>query len=259
MKRYIIILLALFILIMPISVAADECDATLKVDYKTDNSNNIIVDAAFVDIKAQEGIITLQYDTKYDPEVLELVKVEPVYPEEWEELLESEMVEDFSSKKSDGVYCWSFVVIEIGKGAKEDNTLGIHLEFSPKSEEKTEISIEYIDIGTEILKNGMTEALLHISGNSVKIDIDLSNPSVPEIDDTSITIPDKTPIGSTSLDDSATSEGNSDYSISNNTSEDALVSESNDSNWLFWTIIGVGAVGVIAVTVFVVKSKRGKK
>ena len=126
MKRsFIFILTAILITLSVLPIcSAESVDATLKAAYNYDKDANIIkVEARFFDIKVEEGIITANYDIKYDPEALELVEFKTVFPEEWDKFLSDESVKDFSVKKEDGHISWVFVVVPVGQGAKNDNVL----------------------------------------------------------------------------------------------------------------------------------------
>lgn len=270
MKRSLFALfICILVLMSSFACGAESADATLKVDYEyITESNTIKVDANFVNIKPKDGIITIEYGIKYDKSAVELVSFKTYFPKDWEPLLENEMVEDLTEKTKDGYIRWCFVVIAVGKGAKNDSELGIELEFKPLKEENTNISFEYADIGTEILNNGMTESLQRVSGNSVTVTVDLANPEVPVIDDNSVTVPENVSVPSeeseitppVSADDSASVDINislpSILSENIDNSDSANGSEVNSPSPLLWIIIGVGAFAVVAVVVFVIKSKK---
>ncbi len=265
-KSFFIIVFSIMMLFSSLVCNAQTADATLKVDYEYISESNLIkVDANFVDIKAKEGIITIEYDITYDANALELVSYKTYFPKDWEQLLENETVEDFTEKTQNGKIRWVFVVIAVGKGAKNDAELGINLEFKPLKDGTANVSFNYKDIGTEILKNGMTESLEHISGNSVNIAIDLSKPAEPEIDDGSITVPENNTTSSTESKEEASSnsvEGN-DGNVSmpsvlgTESSESSTHDVAGGSNMLLWVIIGVGVVGIAVVVAVVLKTKKG--
>jgi hypothetical protein len=225
MKKTIftLFLVAILSLSAVVPCFAEGNDATLKAIYSYNaEEDKITVDARFFDIKAKEGIITINYSIVYDPSALELIDYKCLFPAEWEKLLENQMVEDFSLKQEDGKITWSFVVIAVGKGAKKDNELGIQLNFKPIGEGNTDVEFQFIDIGTEILQNGQTLSLEKISGNSAKVNINLTDPAANA------------------------SEGFGDVST-----------DENSFPMYVLIIIGVGILGVALVVVLIVKSKKG--
>lgn len=254
MKRSLIIIivavLTLFSSLMTCS--AGENDATLKAEYSYDeNAKTISVDARFVDIKAKEGIITIEYHIEYDKNALELVSYETVFPDNWKSLLENQMVEDFSEKKEDGRLTWTFVVIAVGEGAKKDNELGIKLLFKPLNTGKTDIKFSYKDIGTEILENGKTVSLEHISGNSLNIAVDLSEPEKSEISEIENDVSVSGQESENSSENNLSEAETDNVDTSNNDSEPA------ENNMILWVIVGIGVVGVTVVIVLVSKTKKG--
>ncbi len=253
-KSFILIIVALLTLFTSvITCTASDNDATLKAEYSYDgNGKTITVDARFVDIKAKEGIITIEYHIEYDKNALELISYETVFPEDWKPLLENQMVEDFSEKKEEGRINWTFVVIAVGKGAKEDNELGIKLSFKPLNNSKTDIKFNCKDIGTEVLENGKTVSLEHISGNSLNIAVDLSEPEKSEISE----IDPNAPAGNNSQSANA-STGNNAESINDNSEDSNVDNEQSDNSLVLWIVIGIGVLGVAAVIVLVSKTKKG--
>lgn len=263
-KSIFLVLISILLVISSITCSAKSADATLAVDYEYVSEDNVIkVDASFVDIKAQEGIVTIEYEINYDASALELVSFATYFPKDWEPLLVKKMFEDFTQRTENGKIRWVFVLIAVGKGAKNDNELGIKLEFKPLNEAKTNVEFKYLDIGTEILKNGITESLERVSGNSVNLSIDLANPSTPEIDDTSITVPENSSKPNNTESQAQISQGgesggavsmpivqNSEGNLGDN-------EDDNASNWILWVIIAVGVVGAGAVVAIVLKSKKG--
>lgn len=268
MKKAICLLVSVLIFSLSLlSVSASgDADATLKVDYSVNESNgNINMTASFVDIKPENGLISIEYKIEFDKSALELVSITTEYPDSWKSLLDSEMVEDLSSK-NEGFYHWVIIVIAQGEGLKNGDNLKLNLEFKPLIKGNTNVNFNFVDLGTEILKNGMTEALLRVSGNSVSVSIDLDDPQNPDIDDTSVTTPDVSYIpGIESSDDIEVDEsyiGGTLVSLPSIDEQEASVSEpSNDNNgnsWILWCVIGVGVVGITAVVAVVCKSKKGK-
>lgn len=250
MKRsFIFILTAILITLSVLPIcSAESVDATLKAAYNYDKDANIIkVEARFFDIKVEEGIITANYDIKYDPEALELVEFKTVFPEEWDKFLSDESVKDFSVKKEDGHISWVFVVVPVGQGAKNDNVLGIDLQFKPKATSETDINLNFNDIGTEILENGQTVSLEKISGNSVKISVDLSNPDEHEISG-GYENTEANADNSKNVDDSTVGE--------NDDATDDATNE-NTNNVLLYVIIGIGVVGLCVLAFVLFKSKKG--
>lgn len=268
MKKSICLLVVVFMFVVSLLAvsASGDADATLKVDYSVNESNgNINMNASFVDIKPENGLISIEYKIEFDKSALELVSVTTEYPDSWKPLLDSEMVEDLSSK-NEGFYHWAIIVIAQGEGLKNGDNLKLNLEFKPLKNGNTDVNFKFIDLGTEILKNGMTEALLRVSGNSVAVSINLDDPKNPEIDDTSITTPDVSYVPG--IDVSGDFEGNESYSggtlvslPSINEQETSVAEPANDgagNSWILWCVIGVGVVGIAAVVTVVCKSKKGK-
>lgn len=276
MRKTVIIILTLVLTLIPMSALAATPTATMSTEYSVDEaSGNIVVDASIVDITAEEGLIYVKYDFKFDHKALELVSVTPYYPDAWQELIdkESNSIEDLSTKVSDGLYRWEIFLFEIGKGAKFDNELGLKLEFKPLSSGNTEVEILYHDMITEVVKNGMTEELISVKGNSVKLGIDLSNPETPNIDNGSIDVSsdvsdnesseeeqssgDLSDITNVESDDTSGYQGN--VSMPEVIQNQPDVSDKETISPMFWILIGVGVIAVVTVVVFAVGSKKGKK
>lgn len=268
MKKTICLIIVLFMFVASLLAvsASGDADATLKVAYSVNETNgNINMTASFVDIKPENGLISIEYKIEYDKSALELVSVSTVYPESWKSLLDNEMVEDLSTK-NDGFYHWAIIVIAQGEGLKNGDNLMLNLEFKPLKKGNTDVNFNFIDLGTEILKNGMTEALLRVSGNSVFVNINLDDPKNPEIDDMSITTPDVSYVPG--IDVSGDNNGDVSYNggsfISlpsideNSTSVSDPSNEDSGNSWILWCVIGVGVVGIGAVVAVVCKSKKGK-
>lgn len=268
MKRLLSIFIVLLMFMIPLCVSAESnTDTSLEVNYSYDDgSGNIYVDARFVDIKVKSGIIYVIYDIKYDYKALELVKAESIMPENWSSLLENGVVEDMSREVSDGVYRWELGIFTVNKGIVNDNELGLKLEFKPKSEGTTVIKLEYYDVITEVVTNGMTEDLYSLSGKSIDLNIDLENPQTPEIDESDISVPEYSLPAESITEDTTVSSNESNYDTDNLVSmptiggnSQAEPDEETGPSWILWVVIGVGVIGVAAIVVVIVNSKKGKK
>ena len=77
MKKLIACLFLILILSSSfISASAEfEADAKLNVSYCF-KGQNVVITAFFTDIKVKDGIISVEYDIKYDHNKFELVKIE---------------------------------------------------------------------------------------------------------------------------------------------------------------------------------------
>lgn len=282
MKKILCLFLVLLLLSFVLSISASaesNVETTLEIAYEYNDGGNIFITAEFVDIKPEEGIIALEYDIKYDHTVVELVKAEPIYPERWLSLIDNGMVEDLSQQTGLGNYHWAFVVFSIKQGVKNDNELGIKLEFKPLKKESTKIELVYDDIITEVTENGQTIDLLHVTGNTASVDIDFEDPQNPNIDNTDVSIHEnESHYTSSEVDTGSDISNTTSSTVSNNNSpdnkpitmpeidengfisSDSSVSENTGSDgWMVWVLIGVGVCVVVVTAVFVVKSKRGKK
>ncbi len=194
MKKIFTFALILLILVsttvFPVN-AEEGLDSKLNVSYTYDAATQkISIIANFVDITAKEGLIGLEYDVKYDPNILELVKAEPIYPKRWDTLIGSGAIEDLSGNTGNGVFHWSFVVIALGEGIKNDNELGIRLEFKPLKNESTKVEFLYDDLITEVIEDGMTLDLLHVSGSNAVISIDFDTPENPNVNQSQVSHPE---------------------------------------------------------------------
>ncbi len=287
MKKLVLFVLisALILSIASFSVSAEiATDTTINVSYEYNSDNgNITIIGKFTDIKPEGGIVALEYDVKYDHTVLELVKTEPLYPERWSDLIKNESIEDLSRAMGNGNYRWAFAVIPLGKGAKSSDEVGIKLEFKPIKQQSTNIRLEYVDLVTEIVENGKTMDFIHISGNSVSVDVSVDDPENPDIEKSDVLVGEDSSSESdtdvsgdventspTSDDSEYNSESDiismpsidiSDYvndtAISNDNPDDSTGAE---NKWLIWVLSAVGVACVAAVGVFVfVRSKRGNK
>ncbi len=240
---FVVIILSSFIM----SVSADfEADAKLNVSYKFDNEN-IVVTAYFSDIKVKDGIISVEYDIKYDHTALELVGIEHIIPEKWNNLLTEENVENFSMQTSDGVYRWGYAVIALGEGAKSDNALGIIAEFKPINNTATDIKISYSDLRGEIVENGKTVDFIKMSSNSAKITFDPANK-------------ENSKLFYLDVDASVVSQSNRYYEVENSIIIETEPANESEDLYMYLSLAGVGIIIVITVLAIVyifAKSKRG--
>lgn len=276
MKKIISFLLLSLILALPFCVVANaETDTSLKVEYTFDETNgNIYINASFIDVKINSGIIYAIYDIKYNANELELVKAETVMPESWSSLLDSGMVEDMSRNYATGVYRWEIGIFTTNKGIVNNNELGLKLEFKPKTNGTTSIKLDYYDLITEVVKNGMTEDLYSISGESVNLEIDLNTPNAPVIEESAV-LPESVYVSEgdpgnneTSASDQSEPDTSSSNSVpSGNVSMPSVITESDNSedtlsdssSTMIWVIVGIGVICIVTIISVFATSKKGKK
>ncbi|MBO5869926.1 MAG: hypothetical protein J6Q89_04165 [Clostridia bacterium] len=297
-KTFVFIFTLMFMILSCVNVLAESnVDASLDVSYSYNTETERIAISAFlVDIKAEEGIISVEYDIKYDPNVLKLVKAEAAYPERWDNYIKNGSIEDLSYDQGGGVYSWIFVVAPVGIGITEDNELGINLEFEPIKKETTKVELQYKHLLSEETENGMAIDMFDISGSNATININFDKPAEPDIEKSDISIQD--PNSSESVNSEGTSSESSyvppisndpitsgdasgdnwpwdsdemivmpsiDVEISAANGSEMNVSsadsagEEDANGWLVWALVGVGVVAVVIATVVIMKSKRGNK
>jgi len=230
MKKIFTFSLIILILISStaFSVNAEEgLESKLNVSYTYNaDTERISIIANFVDITAKEGLIGLEYDVKYDPNILELVKAEPIYPKRWDTLLGSGAIEDLSGNTGNGVFHWSFVVIALGEGIKNDNELGIRLEFKPLKNESTKVEFLYDDLITEVIEDGMTLDLLHVSGSNAVISIDFDTPENPNANQSQVSHPEASQPETSQPEESEATSSDVESSIPNTSEENSEPAES---------------------------------
>lgn len=285
MKKLLLFVFALLLFVTSSmnAFAESNVDTTLEVNYSYDTeTDRISINAFMVDIKPEEGIICVEYDIKYDASALELVKAETVFPEEWDTYIKNGSIEDLSHDKGNGVYLWSFVVMPTGIGAKEDNELGIKLEFKPLKKEATKVELLYNHVVTEVTENGFTVDVPEVSGSNATVSINFDKPTTPDIEKSDVTLPDESSdedVSSVISNNESNVISNDDSSGNNGTTSDIvtlpsisvditdasedssevdLMEQKNENNWLIWTISAVG-VAAVAILIFVLTKKRGDK
>ena len=277
MKRIISLLIIAILTIscLCLTVSAEkDVDVSLTLDYEYDNET-IKITGKFYDIKLEEGIILADYCINYDESLLKLVEYRTIYPKDWEMYLDNDMVESFFAIGEDNKFHWSVLTTPVGIGCKEDNELGLYLEFKVLDATDTTIELEYYNILTEIIKNGKV-TFASGSGNTATIDINFDKPSEPNIEISDVSIPENNEIvipdndndenaDSNIVNDNSASEqqpvGNIsmpkiDQSSDNNNSND---SSDSSINFIVIPLIVVGVIAVILCVFFIVKTKRGKK
>lgn len=272
MKRILsLILIAVFALSFSLCANAESnVDVSMAIEYEYVN-DTVKITAKFNDIKAKEGIVLADYCINYNKESLELVEHRTIYPKDWEEYTETEMVESFFSIGEDKKFHWSVLAIPVGIGCKGDDELGVYLEFKVLNKEDTSIELEYYNILTEYIYGGKSK-LYPVSGNSATIDIDFDEPSTPVIEksdvsvevDESIFITEESVVNGeteSSSDQPTIQQPNGKVSMPDVVQSNSNIdSQNNDSSsWILWTLVGVGVLAIVIVILFVVNSKRGKK
>jgi hypothetical protein len=250
MKKSIFFIFLTFALIFgSINASASVAsDAKLNISYKQ-NTDNIIVSAYFSDIAVKDGIISAEYDIKYDNTALELVSIKHIIPEKWNSLIAEENVENFSMQTEDGVYHWGYAVIALGEGAKLDKELGFVAEFKPLKDTVSDIIINYSDLRGEVVEDGKTTEFVHMSSNSAKITYDNFNAA-----NTKLFYADIEPKLSYLRPRYYEVENNESFVFEESTTD---VEEINDNNAVVYVVISVVAVLVVAlVAFFILKSRR---
>ena len=251
MKRVIVLItlsiVLTFIFSLSVASAENSTDATLSGEVYTDNkSGNLIISATFSDISVKDGIISIEYDLIYDENLFELVNVEHIIPKKWENLIETEMVEDFSFKSENNVYHWAYAVIAVGKGATENDSLGIKAEFKFLSNSAGVVQLVYDDLRGEIIENGKVAEFVHMSSNSLKFTIDPKNVNEARIQKTNF-FPEK--------DDFSMAE-QPEVSIDNSDFEN---DKGDGSGYLWLIIISVAVLLASGAFVFAFLKRKGAK
>ncbi len=248
MKKLITCLFFIIILSSSlISASAEyEADAKLNVSYCFDGQN-VVITAYFTDIKVKDGIISVEYDIKYDHNKFELVQIDHIVPERWEALLIEESVENFSMQRSEGVYRWGYAVVALGEGAKGDRELGFVAEFKPIGTIEGDIKISYSDLRGEVVENGKTVEFLRLSSNSAKITFDSTNS-------------ENTKLFYSNVDADLYNQNNRYYEVENITINEAR--PANDINYIYLYLSFAAIAIILVVTVLLIvyifaKSKRG--
>lgn len=248
MKKLIACLFLILILSSSfISASAEfEADAKLNVSYCVDGQN-VVITAFFTDIKVKDGIISVEYDIKYDHNKFELVKIDHIIPERWEALLIDESVENFSMQRSEGVYRWGYAVVALGEGAKGDKELGFVAEFKPIGTLEGDIKISYSDLRGEIVEDGKTVEFLRLSSNSAKIAFDPANA-------------ENTKLFYSNVDADLYNQNNRYYEVENITINEALPVNDINCTSLYLSFAAIAVVLIVTVLLIVyifAKSKRG--
>ncbi len=274
MKKLACVIITAILLMIPLTVNAESnVDVSLVVDYEYDNET-IKITGKFVDIKLEEGIILADYCINYDQNILKLVEHRTIFPKDWEQYVDNEMVEGLFYIGEDEKFHWSAFTIPLGIGCKEDNELGLYLEFKVLNQTDTTVELEYYNISTELIKDGEA-TIIKASGNTAKIDIDFDEPQSPEIEISDVTVPESESVyipDESSDTVNTSSDANASISVQNPsgkvsmpdiennvTSDTANGSDAGNSGWVVWLLCGIGAIAVIACVVLVVNIKRGKK
>lgn len=161
--------------------------AEMDVKYQYDEENGLLtVTAGLINITDATGITDLEYDVHYDSSCLSLKEYNVNMPKSWEPLVESEMAEDLSRKKSDGLFMWAIMVFDETVAVKSDNELFLTLVFEVKKYKANVINFEYIYMANgplDLVSGNSSEIKISFENDTPSIDISDSIPSVPEIVD----------------------------------------------------------------------------
>lgn len=159
--------------------------AEMDVKYQFDEENGLLtVTAGLINITDATGITDLEYDVHYDSSCLSLKEYNVNMPKSWEPLVESEMAEDLSRKKSDGLFMWAIMVFDETVAVKSDNELFLTLVFEVKKYKANVINFEYIYMANgplDLVSGNSSEIKISFENDTPSIDISDSIPSVPEI------------------------------------------------------------------------------
>lgn len=159
--------------------------AEMDVKYQFDEESGLLtVTAGLINITDVTGITDLEYDVHYDSSCLSLKEYNVNMPKSWEPLVESEMAEDLSRKKSDGLFMWAIMVFDETVAVKSDNELFLTLVFEVKKYKANVINFEYIYMANgplDLVSGNSSEIKISFENDTPSIDISDSIPSVPEI------------------------------------------------------------------------------
>lgn len=276
MKKAFALAFAFILVFAPLLVgsvyAEDNNKATLDIEYEKKSDGNILVKASLNDIRAKNGISTLEYDILYNAKDLKFVNATVNVPDKWKPYVEDELVEILSQKKKDGVYYWAAVATEVNIGIKDDNQLFIVLEFKPLTDKTTDIKFEYVEVGTDYSyvspsDNKTYYDFASVQVNAAKISIDLKGDEEPSIETSDVSTNLLPPIDSFSREDSSlqTSGVNNPNGtvsmpgVNANMSED-VQDKTFDSTWIiFISIILVVAVSIVLFILFLKKDSKVDK
>ncbi len=275
MKKIILgTILVILLLLTSVNTLAEEYSAKLDIEYEYDSDNNLVTITASVnDIKPKYGVMSVDYSIFFDDSALELVDVNINIPDAWKSNYDEGIVEiDWSRLVEDGHYNWVIFTAEVLDGITEDNQLYVTLEFKPLKSTSTTISFKYNAVACETIIGDQNE-FVEISVNSTDVTIDTTKPETPDIEESSMP---PVIIDESSSSDNSSFSDNEAPNIDGNISmpgmpvkpnlsegEDLSVDVSADasekgsaSDYIPWIIIGVGVLGGIAVTVYILKGKK---
>ena len=267
-------ILAILLLLTCINTLAEEYSAKLDIEYEYDSDDNLVTITASVnDIKPKYGVMWVDYSIYFDDSALELVDVNINVPDAWRSKYDKGIVEiDWSRLVEDGHYNWVIFTAAELDGITEDNQLYVTLEFKPLKSTSTTISFKYNAVACETVIGDENE-FVEISVNSTDVTIDTTKPEAPNIEESLMppVIVDESSASENSSfsdDDTPNIDGNISMpgvpvkpnisegdNLSINVSADASESGSA-SDYIPWIIIGLGVIGGIAVTVYILKGKK---
>ncbi len=261
MKRIIFLSAALFaILFLSFSsvVASDKYDATVKVDYSYDEESGIMtVTASVCEIKDPKGLALIEYDIKYDGDVLELQSSDVNMPDAWKRFVDSGMAEDLSHKrKNEDCFRWSMGIISNGYGVTKNDELKVTLKFKILDKKDTQVELVCINLGNDDLEE--------VSGNSAVVKLIMADDETLSIEvSEDFSVPDMTPsVSDPNGNDQSTSDSTNENAELNEVSnESSSQSNAEDDDTMLYTVIALCAVvgiGVIVGIVIVIVRKAQK-
>lgn len=259
MKRiiFIITILTSAILLSFSSVAAaDDYDATIKVDYSYDEESSVMtVTASVCDIKDPKGLALIEYDIKYDGDVLELQSSNVNMPDAWKQFVDSGMAEDLSHKrKNEDCFRWSMGIISNGYGVTKDGELMVTLEFKILEKKDTQVEFVCINLGNDDLDE--------VRGNSAVVTLTMGDDETPNIEvSEDVSIPVETssnPNGNVhgTSDPINASDVNND--VSDLSSSETSVEEDNTTLNVVIAVFAAVGIAVIVGLVIVLVRKANK-
>jgi len=213
MKKLCFAFLALVIFCsLPLCTTAQSVAGTMNYEYSVDaDSKYITVKLSLRDIIEETGITMVDYDIKYNSDVLRVESATANKPEKWESDFESKMAEDWSQLKEDGYYKWTVFNIEPQNAIFEYDELTFTIVFEVLDNVDSAVEFDCVYLANaNIDKTYSNSAQLNVvfEGDKATVYLDKEELEMPSSSDENVSENESVSLESSSGNNSFVEDGN---------------------------------------------------